>query len=53
MELAKVPKKNIKAYTMCYNGNKGVITIFKENFSINLKRARETAGYTQQYVADY
>lgn len=30
-----------------------MIQIFKENFSANLKRARESAGYTQQYVADY
>lgn len=26
--------------------------MFKETFAANLKRARETAGYTQQYVAD-
>ena len=27
--------------------------MFKENFHSNLKRARQAAGYTQQYVADY
>lgn len=27
--------------------------MFKENFHNNLKRARQAAGYTQQYVADY
>lgn len=53
MELVNVPKKNVKLYIMCYNGNKEVIKIFKENFATNLKRAREAAGYTQQYVADY
>ena len=26
--------------------------MFKETFAANLKRARENAGYTQQYVAD-
>ena len=26
--------------------------MFKETFATNLKRARENAGYTQQYVAD-
>lgn len=29
-----------------------MINIFKENFTKNLKMARENAGYTQQYVAD-
>lgn len=29
-----------------------MIIVFKETFAANLKRARETAGYTQQYVAD-
>lgn len=52
MELSKVPKKNALYYKMCYNGNKEVIFVFKETFATNLKRARETAGYTQQYVAD-
>ena len=31
---------------------KEVIYMFKETFAANLKRARENAGYTQQYVAD-
>lgn len=37
---------------MCYNRTKGSEDMFKETFATNLKRARENAGYTQQYVAD-
>lgn len=52
MELSNVPKKNFIIYKMCYNRTKEVISLFKETFAANLKRARENAGYTQQYVAD-
>lgn len=52
MELSNVPKKNTYLYAMCYNRTKGEIILYKENFTKNIKRARESAKMTQQQVAD-